>query len=282
MGSTMRLGDAELCIVSDGEFLVDGGGHFGQVPKVLWEKVLPADELNRVPTALHCLLIISEGKRILVDTGVGHKLSPKERDVWALQRNRGGLVGNLQCIGYEAGDIDLVINTHLHFDHCGGNTMLRDGVPMPTFPNAEYWIQRLEWADACFPDERTRHTYFPENFLPVQEAGQLRLLYGDTRVTSEVRCMVTRGHTRAHQSVIIESAGETAIFLGDLASAAIRLERLGWISAFDTEPLETLETKRAIRDWALERRSLLIFEHDLHMPMGYLCKEGEDFRVKAP
>lgn len=278
----MRLGNVELFVVSDGEFRVDGGGHFGLVPKVLWEKVLPADELNRVPTALNCLLIISGGRRILVDTGIGHKLSPKERDIWALQRHHGDLLANLQRIGYAPSDIDIVINTHLHFDHCGGNTVLRDGVPVPTFPHAQYWIQRLEWAAACYPDERTRNTYLPENFLPLQQAGQLRLLLGDTRVTDEVRCMVTRGHTRAHQSVVIESAGETAIFLGDLASAAIRVERLGWISAFDTEPLETLETKRAIRDWALEKHALLIFEHDVSMPLGYLWKEGEDFRVKAP
>jgi glyoxylase-like metal-dependent hydrolase (beta-lactamase superfamily II) len=277
----MRLGEVELHIVSDGEFRIDGGGVFGLVPRVLWEKVVSPDELNRVTTALNCLLILSAGKRILVDTGLGFKLSPKEVEMHSLQRPRDGLLDNLQRLGCSPAEIDIVINTHLHWDHCGGNTLLRDGVPVPTFPNAEYWIQRLEWADACYPNERTRNTYLPENLLPVQRAGQLRLLNGDTRVTEHVHCMVTRGHTRAHQSVVIESAGERAIFLGDIASRPVYIERLSWISAFDTEPLETLETKRAIRNWALEKRALLIFEHDPAMPLGYLSRDGERFQVQA-
>lgn len=277
----MRVGNVELYIVSDGEFRVDGGGVFGLVPKALWEKVIQPDEQNRVPTALHSLLVLSQGKRILVDTGFGSKLSPREVEIQGLQRPQGDLLHNLQRLGCSPADIDIVINTHLHLDHSGGNTILRDGVPVPTFPNAQYFIQRLEWADACYPNERTRHTYLPENLLPLQQAGQLRLLYGETRVTHEVRCMVTRGHTRAHQVVVIESGGETAIFLGDLASRAVYIERLGWISAFDAEPLETLEIKRAIRDWALEKHALLFFEHDVGTCMGYLCQEGEKFWVQA-
>lgn len=278
----MRIGNVECFIVSDGEFRIDGGGQFGLVPKVLWEKVLPSDELNRVPAALNCLLILSEGKRILVDTGFGRKLSPKELQIHGLQREHGDLLDHLQRLGYAPEDIDIVINTHLHLDHGGGNTIWRDSMAVPAFPRAQYWIQRLEWAEALYPNERTRNTYLPENLLPIQEAGQLRLLLGDTRVTGEVRCQVTRGHTRAHQSVIIESAGEVAIFLGDLASLAIKMERLGWISAFDAEPMETLETKRAIRNWALEKHALLIFEHDIQVPMGYLVKEGDSFRVQPP
>ena len=276
----MRLGNTDLHIVSDGMAWMDGGGHFGLVPKVLWEKVVQADELNRIPMALNCLLVVSEGQRILVDTGFGDKLSPKERQIWGIAgENR--LVGNLRRLGFAPEDIDIVINTHLHSDHCGGNTVLRDGEVVPTFPRAEYWIQRLEWADARYPNERTRATYLAENFVPLEERGQLRLLYGDTRVTSEVRCVVTRGHTRAHQSVVIESGGETAIYLGDLASWAIKMERLAWVSAFDVEPLETIETKRRIRNWALERDALLIFEHDSRVQMGYLREEDGKYKVEA-
>jgi glyoxylase-like metal-dependent hydrolase (beta-lactamase superfamily II) len=276
----MKLGNVELYLVSDGEFLVDGGGQFGLVPKVLWSQFFTADELNRVPTALYSLLIVSDGKRILVDTGFGRKLTPKECEIQGLQRPQGDLLDALQRLGLAPTDIDIVINTHLHGDHASGNTLLRNGVAVPAFPNAQYWIQRLEWADAMYPDERTRNTYHAQNLVPIQEAGQLRLLLGDTRVTGEVRCQVTRGHTRAHQSVMIQSADESAMFLGDMASLAIRLERLGWMSAFDTEPLETLETKRAIRDWALEKRALLFFQHDLRTPMGYLVQEGDSYRVK--
>jgi len=276
----LRLGNADLHIVSDGLAWMDGGGHFGLVPKVLWEKVVQADELNRIPMALNCLLVVSEGQRILVDTGFGDKLSSKERQIWSIA-GESRLVGDLRRLGFAPEDIEIVINTHLHSDHCGGNTVLSDGQVVPTFPRAEYWIQRLEWADARYPNERTRGTYLAENFVPLEERGQLRLLYGDTRVTSEVRCIITRGHTRAHQSVVIESGGETAIYLGDLASWTILMERLAWISAFDTEPLESIETKRRIRDWALEKHALLIFEHDSRVQMGYLREDEGKYKVEA-
>ncbi len=281
----MRLGNVNLHIVSDGLARMDGGGHFGLAPKVLWEKVVQADELNRVPMTLNCLLVVSEGKRILVDTGFGDKLSPKERGIYGIA-GESRLLGDLHRLGFAPEDIEIVINTHLHSDHCGGNTVLRFGKVsdrcrevVPTFPRAEYWIQRLEWADACYPNERTRATYLAENFVPLEERGQLRLLCGDTRVTSEVRCVITRGHTRAHQSVVIESGGETAIYLGDLASWTIQMERLAWVSAFDVEPLETIETKRRIRNWALEKDALLIFEHDSRVQMGYLRKEDGEYQL---
>lgn len=274
----MRLGKVELHIVSDGLFRIDGGGHFGLVPKVLWEKIVEPDELNRIPVALNCLLIESEGKRILVDTGFGDKLSAKERDIFDIA-GRERLLSHLRRLGVAPEDVDIVVNTHLHSDHCGGNTLLRDGEVVPTFPRAEYWIQRLEWADALFPNERTRATYLAHNFVPLERHGRVRLLYGDTRVTSEVRCVVTRGHTRAHQSVIIESEGEFAIYLGDLAPWAVNMERLAWVAAYDVEPLETIETKRRIRDWALEKNALLIFGHDPRIRMGYLREEGGKYKV---
>ncbi len=275
----MRVGNVEIYIVSDGTFRMDGGAVFGLVPKVLWEKIITPDELNRVPMSLNCLLIISEGKRILVDTGMGDKLSPKEREIFSLYGER-RLLRSLEELGFSPEDIDIVINTHLHSDHCGGNTMAADGETIPTFPRAEYWIQRLEWADAAFPNERTRATYLAPNFIPLWERGKVRLLYGDTRVTSEVRCIVTRGHTRAHQSVLIESRGEKALYLGDLAPWAINMERLAWIPAFDVEPLETIETRRRIQQWATEEKALLFFEHDPFFPAGRLVEENGRYVVK--
>jgi len=276
----MRLGNVECFIVSDGEWRMDGGAIFGVVPKVLWETIVPADELNRVPMALNCLLILSQGKRILVDTGFGRKVLAKEAGQLALQRQDGDLLDGLQRLGYGPKEIDIVINTHLHSDHCGGNTLDRGGTLKPAFSSAEYWIQRVEWAEACYPNERTRKTYLPENFRPLESAGQLRLLHGNTRVTAEVRCMATKGHSRGHQSVIIESDGETAIFLGDLAGRAVHLEHLAWTTAFDSEPFETIESKRAIRDWAIERNALLFFGHDVPMPSGRLLRSGDRFVVQ--
>ncbi len=275
----MRIGDVEIYAVSDGTFWMDGGALFGLVPKVLWERIVTPDERNRVPMSLRCLLIVSRDKRILVDTGMGDKLSAKERDIFSVEGEK-RLVSSLARLGLSPEDIDVVVNTHLHSDHCGGNTVLRDGEVVPTFPNAEYWIQRLEWADAAFPNERTRATYLAPNYLPLWEHNKVRLLYGDTWITPEVRCVVTRGHTRAHQSVLIESRGQKALYLGDLAPWAVNIERLAWIPSFDVEPLETLETKRWIRQWAAREKAILVFEHDPRIAAGYLVEDNRRFRVE--
>jgi glyoxylase-like metal-dependent hydrolase (beta-lactamase superfamily II) len=277
----MHLGNAELHIVSDGLWRQDAGAHFGIVPRVLWEPIIALDDRHRVPMAVSCLLIRSTAKNILVDTGLGSKLSQKERDKLGHQPSP-GLMDNLRQLGVDADDVDIVINTHLHADHCGGNTVLdSDGKPRPTFPQAEYWIQRLEWADARYPNERTIKTYLPDNLLPLEEEGQLRLLHGDTLVTPEVKCVVTRGHTRAHQSVIIRSGDQAAIYLGDLAPWKENIEKLAWTPAGDVAPMETIETKRAIRQWALEENALLIFEHDPRLSAGRLRQTGESYQVEA-
>ena len=277
----MRLGDVELDIVSDGRWWQDAGAHFGLVPRVLWEPIIAIDDRHRVPMALNCLLVRSAGKTILVDTGLGSKLSDKERDKLGIEHSE-GLVEQLRDMDVSREDVDIVINTHLHSDHCGGNTVLNSrGQLQPTFPRAEYWIQRLEWADARYPNERTSRTYLPKNLLPLEEHGQLRLLSGDTPVTQEVRCIVTRGHTRAHQSVVLHSQGKTAIYLGDLAPWKEYIERLGWTPAGDVAPLETIETKRTIRQWALEENALLLFEHDPRITAGYLRQRGDEVEVEA-
>lgn len=271
----MLIGKVEIEVVSDGVVLEDGGGAFGLVPRILWERVLAPDELNRIPYVLRSLLIRSDGKTILVDTGYGDKLTAKERQRLNLHGER-RLLSALERLGVRAEDVDIVINTHLHADHCGGNTMNRGGGIAPTFPNAEYWVQRLELADARYPNERTRGTYFAENFLPLEVAGKLRILSGDTQVTPQVRCWVTPGHTRAHQAVVIESEGQTAIFLGDACARAVSLERLAWVPAYDIEPMESIETKRRLRDWALRTDALLIFQHDPTMTAGKVrMVEGE-------
>jgi len=272
------IGKVEIEVVSDGTVLEDGGGAFGLVPRVLWERIIAPDELNRIPYVLRCLLIRSSGKTILVDTGYGDKLTAKERERLNLYGER-RLLRALERLGVRAEDVDIVINTHLHADHCGGNTMNQGGEVVPTFPNAEYWIQRRELADARYPNERTRGTYFAENFLPLEATGQLRILWGDTQVTPEVRCWVTPGHTRAHQAVVIENEGESAIFLGDACARAVSLERLAWVPAYDVEPMESIETKRRLRDWALRTDALLIFQHDLAMAAGRVrAVEGEPGR----
>jgi glyoxylase-like metal-dependent hydrolase (beta-lactamase superfamily II) len=276
----VKIGDVELFLVSDGCFRLDGGAMFGVVPKVLWERVATPDALNRVPMALNCLVIRSSGKTILVETGLGSKQTSKQREILAREVHDGGLLASLHDIGVAAEDVDIVINTHLHSDHCGGNTMEHNGRIAVTFPRAEYWIQRREWADACYPNERTRSAYDSANLLALAEGGQLRLLAGDTRVTNEVQCVVTRGHTQAHQSVVIESAGQLAVFLGDLAPTAAHLKRLEWNTAYDTEPLETIESKRSMQEWLVERDALVILYHDSMAPSGRLSQLSGTFHFR--
>jgi len=273
----MRLGNVELFVVSDGFVRMDGGGMFGVVPRVLWEKVLAPDEFNRVKTALNCLVIVTRDKTILVDTGLGAKLTAKQERNFA---RKGGakLLVNLARIGFLPEDIDLVVNTHLHADHAGGNTYRAGQDILPTFPNAEYWIQRQEFLDASFPNERTRATYFADNFIALE---RVCLLNGDTQITDEVRAIVTPGHTRAHQAILIESKGEKALFLGDVAGRTIYLEHLPWVPAYDIEPMVSIETKRRIREWAFEENMLLVFQHDAVMTLGRLRQDGKEYRVEC-
>ena len=212
---TYQVGRVKVHLVSDGVFWTDGGANFGVVPKTLWEKVIAADELNRVPMQLRCLLIESEAGLILVDTGYGDKLTQKQQRMLNLH-GQFRLGGDLAGLGYKPEDVSIVLDTHLHGDHAGGNTKLaEDGSIVPAFPNATYMAQRLELADATYPNERTRNAYFPENFLPLSglckgnSDAVLQVMHGDTQVTSEVRTLTTPGHTRAHQVVIVESAGES-------------------------------------------------------------------------
>jgi glyoxylase-like metal-dependent hydrolase (beta-lactamase superfamily II) len=278
----MRIGDTRLRLISDGEFWLDGAGLFGLVPKTEWQEIAEPDEKNRIRIRLYCLLIETGHQKILVDTGYGDKLSEQEREFMRLE-GEGRLLGNLAALGVLPEDIDLVINTHLHGDHCGGNTRHDEkGNLVPTFPNALYYVQRIELADALFPNERTRGTYHRENLEPVERAGQLRVLWGDTRLTDEVRVMVTPGHTPGHQSVAIESKGKTAVFLADTAHWPLHMEKLEILTAYDVQPLVTLETKRRLARWAVEHRVLLIFNHHPDGMAGYLhaTERPDRFRLE--
>jgi glyoxylase-like metal-dependent hydrolase (beta-lactamase superfamily II) len=276
----MRLGKTNLQLVSDGEYRMDGAGLFGVMPKTEWQELARPDEQNRILIPLYCLLIETDKHKILVDTGYGDKLSDQQREFMCLQGNR-RLIGGLAAVGVGPEDIDMVINTHLHGDHCGGNTCYdEDGNLLPAFPNALYFVQRTELADAIYPNERTRGTYHPENWEPLDRAGRLRVLWGDTRLADEVRVMLTPGHTPAHQSVVVESGGETAIFLADTAHWPLHMEQLEVLTAYDAQPLVTLETKRRLARWAVESRALLIFIHHPDGVAGYLHPTGRPDRFR--
>lgn len=277
---TLSIGDIAIDIINDSQILSDTGGPFGLVPRALWSRYYTADAQSRIPMHHNCLLVRADGRTIVVDTGNGSKLSEKALRNMSLTRPGGDLIAGLGRLGVTPTDVDLVINTHLHGDHCGGNTYVNaDGELVATFPNAEYWVQRLEYADAAFPNERTRGTYFAENFAPLLESGQMRLLDGDVEVLPGMRCVVTPGHTRAHMSLTFERGETAAIYVADMASLAVHFANLAWMTAYDVEPLITLETKRIWQRWVIERDALVLFEHDPTMVAGRL-ERGDCGRLR--
>ncbi|HEU4684698.1 MAG TPA: MBL fold metallo-hydrolase [Nitrospira sp.] len=270
----MKLGAFDLYPVSDGRFALDGGAMFGVVPKTLWEHCCPADDLNRIPLSLTALLIRAHGKHILVDTGLGAKEDEKFRRMFAVERSP-GLRSSLKRLGMDAEDIHLVVNTHLHFDHAGGNTSrAEEGMIRPAFPKARYLVQRGEFEDAARANERTRASYRRDNFIPVADVNQWELLHGDTELIPGVTAVVTPGHTRWHQSIKIESEGRVAFFLGDLIPTVSHLP-LPYIMGYDLYPIQTLETKRWVLDRAFEEQWLLLFEHDPLVQAGYVRRDQD-------
>ncbi len=251
------------------------------MPRALYSRVSEPDGRNLIPQSLSCLLVRSDDRNILIDTGLGDKLDARAVSNWALQRPTGGLIDGLKRLGITPDEIDIVIDTHLHWDHCGGNTTIIDGEVHPSYPNAEYLVQRMEWADASHPDARTRGTYLSENFAPLVNAGRMRLLHGEEQITSHVRCVMTPGHTRGHQSVVIQSGDWSGIFVADMATFSIHMARTGWVTAFDVEPLENIRTKQKWQKWALERDAWLFFIHDSKLPVARLIQDSGSLTLRA-
>lgn len=272
----MHIEDLQIDLLCDGIAWVDAGGPFGLVPRILYQSYFPPDDKNRVAQSLTCMLVRSEGKTILVDAGLGPKLSEKEHARWGLDRSAGDLETGMARLGVAPEAVDIVIDTHLHWDHCGGNTAAGSSGPTPRFPNAEYIVQRTEWAQAAQPDARTRGTYFAENFAPLLADGRLRLLHGDEQITRHLRCVVTPGHTRAHQSVLLEAGDWRGLFVADMASYAVHMARTAWLTAYDVLPLENIKSKERWQRWALEQGAWLFFQHDPYLPVGALGREEGD------
>jgi glyoxylase-like metal-dependent hydrolase (beta-lactamase superfamily II) len=242
------------------------------VPKPLWVKRAPADERNRIALGLRPLLVTVEGRRVLIDAGVGDKMSERDAEIYALDRTR-HLDHALAAAGVTANDIDVVLATHLHFDHAGGFTSLVDGVLMPRFPNARYLIRRAEWDDATHPHERNRASYLQENFLPLAEAGVVDFIEEDGEVLPGISVWRTGGHTMHHQLVRIESGGRTAVFVADLMPTSAHVDE-PWIMGYDLYPMDTLVYKKAFVREAIEREYVIFFEHDPAMPAGIIRADG--------
>ena len=276
------LGDFELTIVSDGTYFLDGGAFFGVVPKTMWSKKVTPDEQNRLDAGLNSLLVRTGKKNILIETGIGNKLPERMVQIY---KQPAKLLDNLHAAGVAPEDIDIVINTHLHFDHCGWNTVRRGDRVVATFPNAKYYVQEKEWEHGCLQLERDAISYISPNYDPLLETGQMVLLNGDQELSPGISVKVFPGHTANMQAVIIESGGEsgggnnkkTACYISDLIATSHHLD-LTWVMAIDLFPLETIESRKKYYAQAIPERWLTVFTHDDATPWGYV-ERGERRRL---
>lgn len=265
------LGDLELVTLSDGFFHLDGGAMFGTVPRTMWQKRLPPDDANRIPLGMRPLIVRGE-QTLLIDAGCGDKMDAKNSAIYGLDR-RYHLDHSLAEAGLTADDIDIVLASHLHFDHVGGFTArAKDGAIVPRFPRARYVAHRGEWHDATHPHERNRASYLQENFVPLQDAGVLTLVDDGAEIMPGVRFRHSGGHTPHHQVVMIESGGRTAVYTADMYPTTSHIPD-PWIMGYDLHPMDTLTFKRAFATEAVAKEYLLFFEHEPSLAAGYLREQ---------
>jgi len=270
------LGDFELTILSDGEYYLDGGTFFGVIPRVMWSRKWQPDDSNRLRPSCNSLLIRGGEKTVLVETGIGNKLGDKMRKIYGHEAK---LLHSFDAAGVSPDDIDVVINTHLHFDHCGWNTIYRDGKAVPTFPKAHYYAPEGEWRHGKLQTERDRISYISDNYDPLIDSGRLTLLNGDQQLLPGISVRVYKGHTEFMQAVIIESQGKKACYVSDLIPTTHHLD-LAWGMAFDLYPLDTLYSKKRFYAEAVKENWLVIFTHDPKVPLAYI-EQAEDGKYVA-
>jgi glyoxylase-like metal-dependent hydrolase (beta-lactamase superfamily II) len=275
----MRFGDYRVEVIPDCDFRLDGGAMFGVVPRNLWSRVSPPDEQNRIRMNMNCLFIEAEDERILIDTGIGDKWSDKHRAMYAIDRKR-PLEESLKSIaGVSAAEITIVINTHLHFDHAGGNTRFDNaGKAVPAFPNARYFVARAEYEHAETPSDRDRASYLNENWRPLKESGQLELRDGDYEVVAGLRMETHAGHNRSMQCPSLERNGQTLFGFADLVPTRAHIP-FAWVMGYDLYPVETVDAKKKLIPQAARENWTCLFYHDPDQPLGRLVEQDGKFRV---
>lgn len=274
----MKIGDFKIYPLADGFFGLDGGAMFGVVPKPVWERTNPPDEQNRIRLALRPLLILTANERILVDTGIGDKYDVKFAERYRIEKPD-TLLGSLKRTGLEPAEVDVVLLTHLHFDHCGGATRIENGRLVPTFPNARYVVQKTEWQEAINPNRRSRASYLPENFLPIQEAGQLELIDGSTELRPGIELLHTGGHTKGMQVVKIKGREQSAIFWSDMIPTQGHIP-VPYIMGYDLFPLESMEQKERLLNQAVAEGWVSFFEHDPEVFAGKIIRVDNRYQFQ--
>jgi glyoxylase-like metal-dependent hydrolase (beta-lactamase superfamily II) len=283
----MLLGDYRIEIIPDTEFRLDGGAMFGVVPRVLWEKVCPPDEFNRIRLNTNCLFVETASEKILIETGIGEKWTEKQTRMYGIFRAKTFAETLFERTGHQPKDISIVVNTHLHFDHAGGNTiwdfgfgisdfkLTEDQISIAQFPNARYYVSKSEYEHAENPSLRDRASYLPENWRPLLESGQLEFKPDEYEVVEGLTMKQMRGHNQAMQTVCLRRGGETLYSFADLIPTRHHLP-FNWIMGYDLFPTETLEAKKKLLPLALKENWLCFFYHDYETPLCRLTqKEGK-------
>ena len=273
---SLTLGPWTIHTLETGTLGRDGGSMFGSVPKVIWSKMHPADERNRITLAMRVLLIEGEGRRILVDIGLGDKFPPKLADIYAVNHTVHTLESSLAALGLGVGDITDLVLTHLHFDHAGGATRLQGGVLVPRLPRAHVHVQRRNWDNAQRPNPRERASYMPENHVPLMEAGLVRLWDGPQRPWSGIEMITADGHTRGQQLVRVSGPEGTLYFVADLIPTASHV-RIPFVMGYDMAAIETMEEKRALLTRAVDEGAWICLEHDPAIALARPMADGDDF-----
>jgi len=277
----VRIGACEVFRLLDGTIRVDGGAMFGVVPRSLWAAKAAPDRENRVTLALNAFLVRTPSATILVDTGVGPDIPRRYADFYS-HDGRPGLMAALAALGLGPEAIDIVVNSHLHFDHCGGNTVkTADGSWTPAFPRARYVVQKGEWERALDPVDRDRPSYRPDGLRPLAALGRLDLIAGDAAVADGVEAVVVPGHTAHHQGVKVTSDGRTFFYPADAVPTAAHVD-LDYIMSFDLYPVETFAAKKALLAQAEAGGWVLGFGHDADLPFAVLRRKGPRLEAVAP
>ena len=275
----MQIGSFQLDIISDGSLRLDGGAMFGIVPKVIWEKVAEPDEKNRILIGLNCLLVRTSTDNILVDTGIGEKWSEKQMSIYAISHPP-TILTSLANLGLSAKDISIVVNTHLHFDHAGGNTRFNaKGEIVPTFPNARYYVQHSEYKHASTPHERDQVSYLPENWQALEKNDQLFFTKETEEIIPGISVFRVPGHNLDTQLVKITQANATVVFLADIIPTTAHLP-IAWVMGYDLYPVELIEQKKLLIEQAISQNWICIFEHDAKIPTGKIVSNGQKYQVE--
>jgi glyoxylase-like metal-dependent hydrolase (beta-lactamase superfamily II) len=274
----MKIGKYELFAVETGTIGLDGGAMFGVIPKTIWNKTNPADELNRVTLNMRNLLLVSDSRKILVDTGIGEGWDEKFSRIYRLDQSKFTLNKSLTKLGIQPSEITDIILTHLHFDHTGGSTILQDGKWIPAFSNAKYYVQKNHFDWAMKPIEKDRASFIQPRFLPLHQEGLLNFINGDKQFDDEIEFITINGHTISQQMVKISDSSNTVLFCADLFALAAHIP-IPYVMGYDLQPMVTIAEKKKILPMAIEQNWKLFFEHDPEVVMATVAESQYGFSI---